>query len=36
MSDNNQYQIGETTKQVIYVVLFFAAIALLTAIFLPM
>ena len=36
MSNNNQYQIGETAKQVIFVILFFAAIALITSLFLPM
>jgi len=36
MSTNNQYQIGETAKQVLLVILFFAAIALITSFFLPM
>ena len=36
MATNNHYQIGETAKQVLIVVLFFAAIALITSFFLPM
>jgi len=36
MATNNQYQFGETAKQVLVVVLFFAAVALITSFFLPM
>jgi hypothetical protein len=36
MSTNNHYQFGGTAKQILLVVIFFAAVALITALFLPM